>query len=360
MSVLSPNGSETLTLLSIYSDFFDVLWYIDPVFQRFGEHSIHHTCSNQYMCQALRGMDSAVNSHLLNRNTANCEIRIPLHFDQLLSALRNPPTLVYMFVLWSDQQKVHVITMEDGGSSLEHCMMMEHQLHMLAIKRFFLQRTDIAFETKYVLPLAVLRSAVNALHNVGHDHFSLIDNAAEHRLVVVGWKSQCVSIIPLEYSLDASSGDGDKTDQLVGMNYPLEPVNLFLRHKCTALKRVCVMFNANSVCFETVFETAKSNVESKSGQTNTGVKRKRVGAVDGVAAVPGRVSTLGSARIVLLMHASTGAEACISDIVSSVRLNSNTVNPKSGLFHESWMWKSYSEEQTMFLDASEDDGNVWE
>ncbi len=244
------------------------------------------------MCKALESITNGDNPDVLrklNKNSANCEIRIPLQFDKLLSSVKACSDVICIWVKWSDTNHLYVVpnmshqfiqnpysgampsSSQQPANNTELIM---HKLHMLVVNRVFIQRKDITFDRAYCVPIHKMRQAVNVLHNMGHELLNLVDYGDV--LHVVGVKSQCKSAYGIPLCQSVANGpskrkdDNDESPPYFGIAFPIEPINLFLKHKCASLKRVAVMFNETSVCMETIFETCSfMNPQIVSGQLNS-------------------------------------------------------------------------------------------
>lgn len=326
MSVYSANTTSSLTLVDISSNFFDLMWYIHPSLQHHHQRDpvtsstsqppqpqsldesqpLHptvtahlmtgHPCLNQSMCTALKcmlagNMTIAMNN-ALNRNTANCEIRIPLNYPRFASAIALAQAAVYVYILWNDKNNVYVIprsrasSMSSGGTSASHNqrlthaspsyglspIMTTHQIGLMKTKRMFLQRAEIKFPFCYEMHIGVLREALRSMTFMSHEYVSFIDDVKTNTLYFLCIKdTQSTTVHKVEYGgvteQDLNTAHtvmlhGKKMvlpppacmrTSRMGLAFPIDPIAAAIKTKSSALDTIGLMFTKSSLCIELIY-----------------------------------------------------------------------------------------------------------
>ncbi len=301
ISVFSANHSISITFTEIFKTFFDLLWYVDPRVTSStattlpSSSSIHlsHRCLNQSMCVAMQSFISAETfvggnnssstnattstiKSALNRNTANCEIRIPIELESFCNRLKSAQDGVYFWVLWDDQtalyiapyQKPHHHHHHSSGSSsssfiprslsMAACTTTLNSIAILDRNRVYIQRAEIEFSNCYSIPSGRFRKIISEISEAKFENVSFVDNPENSCLYAIGSKVGNVSEFSLHQmpyaSPSPSSSSSPPRPPTVGIGFRLDLLNTFTRIKADSTKRVGLMFSEKSVCLETLFE----------------------------------------------------------------------------------------------------------
>lgn len=287
MSAFVANQGMSLIMMQIPWTFFDILWYVntDVTDAKLDVDRECHPCLNQRMCKALRTAIQSENSKAslsqLSRNSANCEIRIPILVESLESLFKsssagnmepNAVQITYIYVLLDNYEKLRtqkatiLKTPEYPFYQVSpSSVSLTSEIKMLTQnKRTFLLTRKATFRNGYVLDTTDLRNVLNYIKNQKHEHFCLYDNKDEGKLYFFAVQFNCTTSYGINYrkvdiDLDTKQPKRDEDEESKPVSQPhvamggpfrVETIQLFLRKKCQQFRQAILWLEEHIISIE--------------------------------------------------------------------------------------------------------------